>query len=73
MKTALNRMYIGAKIRIFDFMDNLKNDETGVSTIVATVLLILVVVLLASLFWDNISKWFSDTWDKIINADRIPT
>jgi flagellin-like protein len=65
-------MYIGAKIRFSNFVDNLKKDETGVSSIVATVLLILIVVLLAAVFWDNISQWFTDTWDKITGqADTI--
>ena len=49
-----------------------KKDETGVSSIVATVLLILIVVLLAALFWDKISQWFNDTWEKILGqSDTI--
>lgn len=71
MIKALDRMYIGAKIRITNFFNDLKNGEAGVSAIVATVLLILIVVLLASLFWNQISQWFSDTWERITGADTI--
>ena len=72
MLNTLDRFYIGAKIRMAEFADQFKKDETGVSSIVATVLLILIVVLLAAVFWENISKWFTETWDKIINkSDTI--
>jgi flagellin-like protein len=65
-------MYIGAKIRFSNFVDNLKKDETGVSSIVATVLLILIVVLLAAVFWEKISGWFETMWTKITGqADTI--
>ena len=65
MLKTLDRFYIGAKIRMANFADQFKKDETGVSSIVATVLLILIVVLLAALFWDKISQWFNDTWDNL--------
>lgn len=74
MLNTLDRFYIGAKIRMAEFADQFKKDETGVSSIVATVLLILIVVLLAALFWDKISQWFNDTWDKIMEQnDKIKT
>ena len=65
MLEVLDRMYIDAQIRWNNFWNELKKDETGVSSIVATVLLILIVVLLAALFWDKIQEWFNDTWEKI--------
>lgn len=72
MLKTLDRFYIGAKIRMANFVDQFKKDETGVSSIVATVLLILIVVLLAALFWDKISQWFNDTWEKILGqSDTI--
>jgi flagellin-like protein len=68
----VDRMYIGAKIRFNNFMDGLKQDESGVSSIVATVLLILIVVLLAAIFWEKIQEWFNTTWEKITGkADSI--
>ncbi|RHA84619.1 hypothetical protein DW914_15105 [Roseburia inulinivorans] len=33
---------------------------------VATVLLILIVVLLTAIFWDNLQKWFEDIWKRIL-------
>lgn len=72
MLKTLDCFYIGAKIRMANFADQFKKDETGVSSIVATVLLILIVVLLAALFWDKISQWFNDTWEKILGqSDTI--
>ena len=72
MLKTLDRFYISAKIRMANFADQFKKDETGVSSIVATVLLILIVVLLAALFWDKISQWFNDTWEKILGqSDTI--
>ena len=72
MLKTLDRFYIGAKIRMANFADQFKKDETGVSSIVATVLLILIVVLLAALFWDKISQRFNDTWEKILGqSDTI--
>ena len=72
MLKTLDRFYIGAKIRMANFADQFKKDETGVSSIVATVLLILIVVLLAALFGDKISQWFNDTWEKILGqSDTI--
>lgn len=72
MLNTLDRFYIGAKIRMAKFADQFKKDETGVSSIVATVLLILIVVLLAALFWGKISEWFNETWEKILGqSDSI--
>ena len=36
MLKTLDRFYIGAKIRMANFADQFKKDETGVSSIVAT-------------------------------------
>lgn len=61
----LDRLYISGKVKMAKFIDGFKKDESGVSSIVATVLLILIVVLLAAIFWENISTWFTETWEKI--------
>lgn len=62
----LDRLYIGGKTRMAQFINGLKMDESGVSSIVATVLLILIVVLLTAIFWDNLQKWFEDIWKRIL-------
>lgn len=70
MLNALDSFMIYAKFKMKNFMDGLKKDESGVAAFVATVLLILIVVLLCALFWDNISKWFTETWGKIMNGSN---
>lgn len=65
MFEVLDRMYIDAQIRWNNFWNGLRDDEAGVSSIVATVLLILIVVLLAAIFWDKLQEWFNIMWAKI--------
>ena len=64
----LTRAYISMKTRALKFKEDLKSDELGVSAIVATILILLIVVLMAAVFWDTISKWFSDTMKKIFDT-----
>ena len=54
MLNRLDRLYIQAQIKKRMFIENLKNDESGVSNFVATVLLILMVVLIGGADFDNI-------------------
>ena len=42
-----------------------ESDERGVSSIVATVLLIVIVVALAAILWGFLSGWFQDLFDGI--------
>ncbi len=68
----LDRMYFNIRFKTESFLNGLKEDESGVSAFVATILLILVVVILCAIFWENISKWFNDTWKAITGeADKI--
>lgn len=67
MKNLIRRAYINMNTKKEAF----KNDERGVSAIVATVLLLLIVVLMAAVFYDTISQWFKDTMAKIFNT--VPT
>ena len=69
MLNTLDRFYIGAKIRKAEIAEQFQKDATGDSTIEATGLLIQIVVLLAAVFWDKISQWFNDTWDKIMEQN----
>lgn len=72
MTKLLDSMYIGAKMRFENFLEELRSDEAGVSSIVATVLLILIVILLVGIFWDKLQTYFSSLWDKVTGAD-VPT
>ena len=71
MLRTLDRLCIGAKLKMYQFCNNLRKDESGVAAIVATVLLILVVVLLVGIFWDNLQKWFAEIWEKIMKGSQI--
>ena len=67
----LDYLYLNAQNRIRNFFNELKNDESGVSSIVATVLLILIVVMLAALFWDKIQEWFNNMWEIIVRKSDL--
>ena len=45
--------------------EQFKNDEMGVSSIVATIILILIVVILAALFFNSIKEWLGNLWRAI--------
>ena len=61
----LDNLYLDTKFKVKNFFSGLKNEEEGVSNIVATVLLILIVVFLAAALWGILSGFFNDLWDQI--------
>lgn len=61
----LDSIYIGAQIRKRAFVESFKNDESGVSNFVATVLLILMVVLIAGAVWAFLSGYFTNLFKNI--------
>lgn len=65
MLNTLDRLYIGAQIRKRAFIENFKDDESGVSNFVATVLLILMVVLIGGAVWGFLSGYFTELFEKI--------
>lgn len=64
MRTSIDRLCIGAQLRVRRFIQEMK-EESGVSGIVAAVILVLFAVLLASIFWDKLGKLFNDLWDNV--------
>ena len=69
MRTSIDRLCIGAQLRVRRFIQEMK-EESGVSGIVAAVILVLLAVLLASVFWDNLGKLFTKLWgDVTTNAN----
>lgn len=54
-----------AYVAFLNFCDDMKNDERGVSPMVATVLLMLVAVLAVVLLWDKMSVWLGTIWEQI--------
>ena len=64
--TNIDRLCIGAQLRVRRFIQEMK-EESGVSGIVAAVILVLLAVLLASVFWDNLGKLFTKLWGSVTN------
>ena len=65
MLNKLDSLYIAAQIKKRNFIENFKNDESGVSNFVATVLLILMVVLIGGAVWGFLSGYFTELFEKI--------
>ena len=68
MLGTLDRLYIGAQIRKRNFIENFKNDESGVSNFVSTVLLILMVVLIGGAVWGFLSGYFESLFKSITSG-----
>lgn len=64
MRTSIDRLCIGAQLRVRRFIQEMK-EESGVSGIVAAVILVLLAVLLASMFWDNLKQLFQNLWGNV--------
>lgn len=64
MRTSIDRLCIGAQLRVRRFIQEMK-EESGVSGIVAAVILVLLAVLLASMFWDNLKVLFQNLWGNV--------
>lgn len=58
-----------ARKKVKEEVESFKNDERGVDGIVVAIILILVVVLLAAIFWDSISALFKSIWEKIFDSN----
>lgn len=72
MVSFLDGVYINVKNRIIKGVERFKSDEQGLDTFVATVLMILIVVLVASMFWGSIKTWMGELWKKVTDAEQIP-
>ncbi len=71
MMQFLDNLMIGFKCRAVKAAERFE-EESGVSSFVATILLIVIVVALTALFWTNIKEWFTTTWENITkSADPI--
>lgn len=64
MMQFLDNLMIGFKCRAIKAAERFE-EESGVSSFVATILLIVIVVALTAIFWKYIKQWFEDTWTKI--------
>lgn len=70
----LDKGYISLSNRAHQEVDTFKSNEQGVSGIVATVILVLLAVALAVLFWNEIKTFVIDTlWGKVkSSANGLP-
>lgn len=66
MRTSIDRLCIGAQLRVRRFIQEMK-EESGVSGIVAAVILVLLAVLLASMFWDSLQQLVHNLWTSVTN------
>lgn len=72
MNKMLTKAFVGAQLFFMNLVDDIKSDERGVSPVVATVLIILITVLLAGIFWSSLKDWFNTLWERIMGtADGI--
>ena len=56
MLNTLNRSYIMATIWLKCKLDELKENELGISGVVAAVVLVLIAMLLVALFWEKLKE-----------------
>jgi len=68
MKKA-NEMSVAAYMMLTNFVNDLKNDERGLSGVVVAVLLILIAVLAVAFIWGGLGTYLRDTWNRIIGVD----
>ena len=69
---ALDRLYIGAQTRALIARERIKEfftGEDGVSNVVATIIILLIVVLIIGVFWNRLSEWLNGIMDSIFGSD----
>ena len=52
-------------VAYLNFVEELKDDERGLSDMVVTILLVLVAVLAVVMIWGWMSGWLGDLWSQI--------
>lgn len=65
MWSKLNHLSIMAYTRAASFVQDLKNDERGLSGVVVAVLLILIAVLAIAALWTALGGWLQEQWTVI--------
>lgn len=73
MKNLMLRTYLNGVNKASYVKKSMKNfisDERGMSEAVAATLLVLIVVLLAVFFWDQLSTWIQDLWQQIMGESK---
>lgn len=65
MWSKLNHLSIAVYTRAASFVQDLKNDERGLSGVVVAVLLILIAVLAIAALWTALGGWLQEQWTVI--------
>ena len=61
----IDAMLLHARFAVKGFVEDLKNDERGLSGVVVAVLLILIAVLAIVMLWGSLKSLLSDLWGKV--------
>ncbi len=67
----LDKICIGTMIRANMAKDKVKEflqEQDGVSNVVATIIILLIVVLLIGAFWDRLKEWIGAIMDQIFGT-----
>ena len=67
----LDKICIGTMIRANMAKDKVKEflqEQDGVSNVVATIIILLIVVLLIGAFWDRLKEWINAIMDQIFGT-----
>ena len=67
----LDSLCIGAMVRMTAMKDKAKDfvkSQDGVSNVVATFIILLLVVMLIAVFWENLQEWISGMMDQIFGT-----
>ena len=73
--STLDNMIIAGRCRMAKAKENFKEfwtAEKGVSNVVATIIILLIVVLVIGLFWDRLSVWLSNMMNDIFDPNQVP-
>ena len=69
--STLDNMIIAGRCRMAKAKENFKefwSSEKGVSNVVATIILLLIVVLIIGVFWNRLKEWLNTMMDSIFNG-----
>lgn len=68
----LDRLVISAQNRMRRAQEEIKEfmtSERGVSNVVATIIILLIVVLIIGIFWDKLQTWLKGMMDTIFGTE----
>lgn len=68
----LDRLVISAQNRMVRAQEEIKEfmtSERGVSNVVATIIILLIVVLIIGIFWDKLQTWLKGMMDTIFGTE----